>query len=205
MSGFIAFALVGGALGATLLRQTRLAFDRASARDLVEFGLPLVGTSAAVLLMTTGGRFALKQSSSLTEVGLYPLAVTFGTVLVSLGNAPFMPVWEAERFRVAELPDRDAHYARAFVYLSLSLFIVGTAIAVLVPDYLAIAATPAYAGVRRLVPITLTAYLLQSWAMILDTGSMLANRTGGDFPGRSGSGCRSASMMGVISSAGVTS
>jgi len=177
LSGLLAFAAFGTAAAGVLLSQVGYRYSRSAARELLEFGLPLVATSGAVLLMTTGGRYALEQFSTLTDVGLFALATTFGIVLVNLGNAPFMQVWEAARFRIALRPDRDALYARAFVLLNVSLFLVATAIAIFVHDYLAIAASPGYGPVAQLVPLTLSAYLLQCWTMIVDTGIMLADKT----------------------------
>jgi O-antigen/teichoic acid export membrane protein len=177
LSSLLAFAAFGTVAGFALLRQVGHDYSRPAADELLRFGLPLVATSAAVLLMTTGGRYALGQFGTLTDVGLFALATTFGTVLINLGNSPFMQVWEAARFRVALRPDRDALYARAFVLLNVSLFLVATAIAIFVHDYLAIAASPAYGPVALLVPLTLSAYLLQCWTMVLDTGVMLADKT----------------------------
>ena len=177
LGGLLAFAAFGTVAGGLLLSRVGHHYSRHAAFELLRFGLPLVATSGAVLLMTTGGRYALEQFGTLTDVGLFALATTFGTVLVNLGNSPFMEVWEAARFRIALRPDRDALYARAFVLLNVSLFLVGTAIAIFVHDYLAIAAAPAYGPVARLVPLTLSAYLVQCWTMIVDTGVMLADRT----------------------------
>jgi O-antigen/teichoic acid export membrane protein len=177
LSSLLAFALFGTVSGGLLLRWVGHRYSRPAAYELLRFGLPLVATSGAVLLMTTGGRYALEQFGTLTDVGLFALATTFGIVLVNLGNAPFMQVWEAARFRIAQRPDRDALYARAFVLLNVSLFLVATAIAIFVHDYLAIAAAPAYGPVAQLVPLTLAAYLMQCWTMIVDTGVLLADKT----------------------------
>jgi O-antigen/teichoic acid export membrane protein len=127
--------------------------------------------------MTVGWRYSLQHFGTRTDVGLFALAVSFGAIVVAFGNSPFMAVWEVARFRLADRPDRDALYARAFLLLNVGLCVAGTAIAMFVGDYLAIAAVPAYAPVAVLVPFTIIAYVFQSWAMILDTGTLLAGKT----------------------------
>lgn len=173
----ISYSVWGTVVGAFFLIRVGRRFNREAARELLRFAFPLVSTSAAVLIMTTGGRYALQHFGTLADVGIFALAVTFGVVLVHLGNSPFMQAWEVARFRLADRVDRDTLYARAFVILNISLFIVGTAIAMFVGDYVSIAASPSYAPVIRLVPFTLVAYLLQSWTMILDTGALLKGNT----------------------------
>ena len=173
----ISYSLWGTIVGASLLIRIGRGFSRKAGRELLRFAFPLVSTSAAVLIMTTGGRYALQHFGTLADVGLFALAVTFGIVLVNIGNAPLMQAWEVARFRLADRVDRDTLYSRAFVILNISLFVVGTAIAMFVGDYVSIAASPSYAPVIRLVPFTLVAYLLQSWTMILDTGALLKGNT----------------------------
>ena len=173
----ISYSVWGTIVGASFLIRVGRRFSREAARELLKFAFPLVSTSAAVLIMTTGGRYALQHFGTLADVGLFSLAVTFGIVLVHLGNTPFMQAWEVARFRLADRTDRDTLYARAFVVLNISLFVVGTAIAMFVGDYVSIAASPSYAPVIGLVPFTLVAYLLQSWTMILDTGALLKGNT----------------------------
>lgn len=176
-SGAIAVGLYGVVLSFYLLRRTGVHFHMSVARDLVRFGMPMVATQFAVLLMTLGGRYALQKTTGSSAVGLYALAGTFATLLVKFGNTPFMLVWESERFKLAEHPDRDALYARAFLTLNFILLTVAVAIGLLVHDFLRVMAAPAYAPAAALVPIMLAAYILQCWTMAQDVGILLTERT----------------------------
>lgn len=176
-SGAIVVGLYGVVLSVMLLRRTGVRFEPGVARDLIRFGTPMIATQFAVFLMTLGGRYALQHDSGSTAVGLYALAGTFATILVQFGNTPFMLVWESERFKVAENPNRDAIYARAFLTLNFLLFTVAVAIGLLVHDFLRVMATPAYAPAAALVPIMLAAYILQCWTMAQDVGILLTERT----------------------------
>lgn len=173
----IVLGLYGVVLTAGLLRRTGVHFSRAVAGDLWRFGLPMIATQMAVFLMTLGGRFVLQHSAGSTAVGLFSLAGTFAVLLVQFGNTPFTLVWESERFRVANQPNRDELYARAFLILNVLLLTVAVAIGLLVHDFLRVMADPAYGPAAALVPIVLVAYVLQCWTMTQDVGILLVERT----------------------------
>ena len=176
-SSAIVMGLYGIVLLWVLLRRVGVSYSGAIATDLWRYGLPLIVTQAAVFIMTLGGRYFLQHSAGSTAVGLYSLAGTFATILIQFGNMPFMLVWESERFKIAEHPDRDAMYARGFVVLNILLLSVAVAIGLLVNDFLAIMADPAYWPAAGLVPIVLGSYILQCWTMSQDVGILLTERT----------------------------
>ena len=180
-SVFSSAAIVTGLYGIVLLwillRKVGIGYSAEVASDLWRYGMPLIFTQAAVFIMTLGGRYVLQHSAGSTAVGLYSLAGTFATILVQFGNKPFMLVWESERFKIAEHPDRDAMYAKGFVVLNILLLSVAVAIGLLVRDFLAIMADPAYGPAAGLVPIVVAAYILQCWTMSQDVGILLTERT----------------------------
>lgn len=176
-SSAIVMGLYGVVLLWVLLRKVGLSYSASIAADLWRYGLPLIVTQAAVFIMTLGGRYVLQHSAGSTAVGLYSLAGTFATILVQFGNMPFMLVWESERFKIAEHPERDSMYARAFVVLNIMLLSVAVGIGLLVRDFLAIMADPSYWPAAGLVPIVLGAYILQCWTMSQDVGILLTERT----------------------------
>jgi O-antigen/teichoic acid export membrane protein len=177
ISGIVGPAVVGLVAFWQLVREDGLRGRRDFARELARFAAPLIAASAAVMITTLATQLSLKHLASIAELGLYSLAVTFGMLVVRLGNAPYMLGWEAERFEYADHPDRDLLYSRSLRRLTVALLAVGTGVAVLVHDYLRIGATPAYAPVAWLAPIAVGAFVLQSWAVFLDTGALLSKRT----------------------------
>ncbi|MCC6242658.1 MAG: lipopolysaccharide biosynthesis protein [Gemmatimonadaceae bacterium] len=177
LSGILSYLIVGGVVSTSMVLRLRQLPSTQAIRTLVKFTLPLTFGSVALLVVMMGGRYALKQSSSIAEVGLYALAVTFGGVSFQLGASPFLQFWEPARFRIAKQENRDVVFAQDFIRFNVVLLIVATTIGVFVRDYLSLAASPAYATVGHLVPITLLAYLFQGWTSVLDTGALLAGRT----------------------------
>lgn len=178
LSAAIANLLIGGYLAAGLLREAGFTLSRGAAHDILRFGLPLVGTQVATFISTFGDRFFLQRAGGNDAVGLYGLAYDFGFLLVTLGFTPFNTVWEPLRFKMAERPDRDALYAKAFVYLNLLLITMAVGITLFVGDALRIMADPAFHGAAAIVPIVLVAYVLQSWQAFHNMGIMMVERTG---------------------------
>jgi len=177
LSTLVANLLVGAALTIYVLKGVGLRLSGSAARDLLRFGIPFVGTQVATFIMTFGDRYFLRLDSDATTVGLYGLAYQFGFLLAQLGELPFSLVWEPARFEIANRPDRDELYSRAFIYFSIVLLTIGVLITLFVGDFLRIVAAPAFLPAGRLVPIILSAYVLQSWAVMHNIGMQVQERT----------------------------
>jgi O-antigen/teichoic acid export membrane protein len=159
------------------LRQVGLGFSGGTARQLLRYGIPLVGTHVATFIATFGDRYFLRVSGNMTAVGLYSLAYQFGFILAILGGMAFTIMWEPMRFQVAKRADRDQLYARAFIYLNLLLLSMAVGIALAVGDFIRVMADPAYRGASALVPLILVAYVIQTWASFQETGVLVSERT----------------------------
>ena len=177
LSTLVANLLVGAALTIYVLKGVGLRLSGSAARDLLRFGIPFVGTQVATFIMTFGDRYFLRLDSGATTVGLYGLAYQFGFLLAQLGELPFSLVWEPARFEIANRPDRDELYSRAFIYFSIVLLTIGVLITLFVGDFLRIVAAPAFLPAGRLVPIILIAYVLQSWTVMHNIGMQVQERT----------------------------
>lgn len=177
LSSLIANICVGLWLASTVLREVGLRFSRAATRDLLRYGVPLIGMHLAAFIMTFGDRYFLQASGNATIVGLYTLAYTFGFMLAMIGYMPFETVWEPKRFEFAKLPNRDDIYARAFIYLNLSLISAAVGISLFVGDVLRIMAAPAFHSAANIVPIILIAYVLQGWSGMQNIGILMKERT----------------------------
>ena len=177
ISNLVANAVVGLWLTVSVIREVGARFSRSATRDLLRYGVPMMGTWAAAFLLTYGDRYFLQAAGDATTVGLYSLAYQFGFLLSAVGYIPFMQVWEPKRFEVAKRPDRDAVMARAFVYMNVLLLTCAVGISLFVGDLLRIMATPAFGAAAEIVPVVLAAYVLQGWTSLQDTGILVRERT----------------------------
>ena len=178
IANLAASATVGGALAWWTVRHVGIHFSRAATRDLLRYGVPLIGTQVATFILTFGDRYFLQAEVSTAAVGVYSLAYQFGFLLATIGYLPYSMVWEPARFKVVEMPDRDALLSRGFVYMNLSLCVLAVGMSLLVGDVLRVMATPAFHAAAQLVPVVLAAYVLQGWSSVLDVGLHVKERTG---------------------------
>lgn len=177
LSNVVAHVVVGTWLTVVVVREVGFGFSTAVIRDLVRYGSPMILGWLAAFLYTFGDRYFLQAAGDTTAVGLYSLAYQFGFLMAVLGCTPFMQVWEARRFQIARLPDRDARFARGFVHFNLLQVTVGVGIALYVEPMLQVMATPAFHGAAALVPVILVAYLLQGWTTMQESGLLIGERT----------------------------
>jgi O-antigen/teichoic acid export membrane protein len=178
ISNLVASGIVGGGLTLLAVRDVGLRFSRDATRDLLRYGVPMIGTWMAAFISTYADRYFLQATGDTAAVGLYSLAYTFGFILMVLGQVPFMQVWESKRFEIAKLDNRDAYLAKGFVYLNLLLISVAVGIALFVGDLLRIMAAPAFFSAARIVPLILIAYVFQAWTNAVEIGILVRERTG---------------------------
>lgn len=177
MASLIASSLVGAVLGGLLLKNVGLHFSRQATRDLIRYGIPLIGTQLATFAVTFGDRYFLQAAADTAVVGVYSLAYQFGFLLAAIGYMPFEMIWQPARFEIAARPDRDAIYSRAFVYLNVLLIPAAVGLSVFVQDVLYLMATPPFYTAAEFVPIIVIAYVLQGWTGFQDVGVHMKERT----------------------------
>jgi O-antigen/teichoic acid export membrane protein len=177
LANLVASLVVGAVLAGMLVRSVGLHFSRDATRDLLRYGVPLIGTQLATFAVTFGDRYFLQAAADTGVVGLYSLAYQFGFLLAAVGYLPFEMIWEPVRFEIARRVDRDAVYAKGFIYLNLMLITMAVALALFVEDVLRIMATPAFYPAAQYVPLILIAYVLQGWTGLQDVGIHIRERT----------------------------
>ncbi|MDG2050545.1 MAG: lipopolysaccharide biosynthesis protein [Myxococcota bacterium] len=177
MASLIASSVVGAVLGGLLLKNVGIHFSRQATRDLVRYGIPLIGTQMATFAVTFGDRYFLQAAADTAVVGVYSLAYQFGFLLAAIGYMPFEMIWQPARFEIAARPDRDVIYSRAFIYLNILLISTAVGLSVFVQDVLHLMATPAFYSAAHFVPVIVIAYVLQGWTGFQDVGIHMKERT----------------------------
>jgi O-antigen/teichoic acid export membrane protein len=152
-------------------------FHWPAAQAFLRFGIPLVVMQAATFIFTFGDRYFLNKAGDTTAVGLYALAYQFGFLVGTIGYIPIEMVWDPQRFAVAKRPDRDAIYARVFIYINVVLITVAVGLSLLVGDVLRVIADPAFHAAAVFVPVIVGAYIFQAWGTFFNIGIMLRERT----------------------------
>jgi O-antigen/teichoic acid export membrane protein len=148
-------------------------------RDLRRFGVPYQITTAGSFILTFGDRFFLARYDGPAAVGLYGIAYQFGFLLYMLGGDPFLSAWAPQRYELINRPraERDASYARGFLYFNLTLMTTAMGIIVFVRPAIGVLTTNDYHSAALLVPIIVAAYVLQSWGNAVKFGIDVAEQT----------------------------
>jgi len=177
ISGFVTKLVIGLSLAVYLVSRVGFHFTRSATRDLLRYGIPLIGTQMATFIVTFGDRYFLQRAADTSAVGLYSLAYQFGFLVAAVGYIPFELIWDAVRFKVAARPDRNELFARAFIYLNLMLVTMALVIVLFVDEILTVMTTPAFYPAAAFVPVIVVAYVLQGWVGLQDVGIHVRERT----------------------------
>ena len=179
LSTTIASSTLGIVLVASMLARTGIHMSRAVVRDLRRFGVPYQITTAAAFVLTFGDRFFLAHYDGTAEVGLYGIAYQFGFLLYMLGGGPFLTAWVPQRYELASRSreERDASYARGFLYFNLIVMTAAMGIVVFVRPVIGVLTTNDYHRAALLVPVIVAAYVVASWGDAIKFGIDVAERT----------------------------
>ncbi len=179
ISTIVANLCLGSLLVIYVLRQVGTRYAAHVAGDLYRFGVPLIWTQVATFVLTFGDRYFLRKATTLDAVGRYTLAYQFAFLLAMLAQSPFEMVWDPKRHEVAKRPkaERDALYARMFVYANCVLLTGAVGIALFVRSTLQLLTRPVFWEAADVVPVLLIAIVLQAWASSQDIGIIISEKT----------------------------
>jgi len=177
ISAAVAGALVAGAMLTWTFREVGFGFSRAAIRDLLRFGVPMIGMQFATFTFTFGDRFILKAFSGEGAVGLYSMAYSFAFLMTAVGFAPIEQVWGPRRFAVARSEGRDAPLNDIFRWVSMLLITLALGMSLFIGDVLRILTTPAFHPAGQLVHFILLAFVIHGWTALQDLGILIKERT----------------------------
>jgi O-antigen/teichoic acid export membrane protein len=146
-----ALLVVSAITSVMLLRHVAIGWRRASLRQALNYGLPLLPHFAAHWTLSISDRAIVGRFAGLTELGAYTLAYQFGTLLqllVSGVNQALMPTFS----RAANQMSEREKLGRLATYYYLIVAFLALAFALTAPDLVALLAPQAYGGAADLVP-----------------------------------------------------
>jgi O-antigen/teichoic acid export membrane protein len=178
LSNLCASAIIGVAMTGWLISQVGIKWSGPAVRDLMRYGLPLLGMKVATFIATFADRYFLQAVGSESVVGLYNLSYQFGFLMLFIGFSPINQVWEPKRFEIVAGPNPDQALSAGFRLVNVVLLTTGVGIVLFVGDVLHVMATPPFYAAATIVPIIVVAYVLQGWASTQDIGLLVTERTG---------------------------
>jgi O-antigen/teichoic acid export membrane protein len=155
----------------------RMQFDRPLARELWQFGRPLVLTALLSTAMHQADRLILRKFFSLEDVGIYSLAYTLAQGLNTLILVPFSSIWGVVIYDIAKEPDAESMFTRIFEQFTYLLMLVLFGVSLFVDPLLTWLVPGTYDGVKPLVPILCLSFVFFSAHEHFRVPAMLAKRT----------------------------
>lgn len=153
-----------------------LRFETEKLRRMLEFSVPLVPASIAVIVALYVDRVAIRQLMSLDSVGIYGVGFRVASV-ASLVMFGFQTALTPLVYRHHEESSTPQAIARIFRYFLVVAMPVILGLSLFSRELLMVFATPAYKDAAPVVPVIATAILLSSM-YIFAPGLAIAKRTG---------------------------
>lgn len=169
--------LIGIALSISILRRIRLSFSFALLKDMVIYGIPLIGSWGGNFVLHFADRFILQRLGSLSSVGVYALSYKFGFLLNVFILAPFKKTWMPKQFEVVEEENAPQIFARIFTYYAFAQLFFTLGISALIEDVVRIIANEKFHDAYQYVPVLLLAYNFNGFYQILEFALLYKKRT----------------------------
>ncbi len=119
-------------------RQAIGQLDRDILRKVLRFGLPLMPANVAGYLIGSSNLYFLKTFGTLAEVGIFSLALQFGSAINLLVVTPFDMTWAPMKYKLASDPQADRIYGNVLTYFVFVALFACIGLAALIGDTLAI-------------------------------------------------------------------
>ena len=156
--------------------QLGLELDRPLLRRMQRFGLPLVPSALALIVVGFSDRFFLSHLASLAEVGLYEIGARIASAMVLLLTA-FRAAWPAFAYSIEDDAEAKRTYAFVLTYLVVVATWLAVALGLLAPWLVRLLATEQfYAGERVVAPLAFASAIFAGY-VVISIGVGRAKRT----------------------------
>jgi O-antigen/teichoic acid export membrane protein len=163
-------------LATTLWTIRKWHFSKATAKDLLSFGAPLVPAGVAGFILNLSDRYFLKHYGTLYDVGLYSLGYRMGEIVweivsaIHLAYPPFLLANEKS-------PTAPQLYARVATYYFAGIGFLVLAISVCAPEIVRVMAAPEYHDAYVVIPIVALAQLFRGFVFFGPVGLTLKRKS----------------------------
>ncbi len=177
LGNLLAGLVIGLYLSVYMFRRVRFRFSFPTGKQMVRFGYPFIFVSLSSFVLVFSDRYFLNAFVSLDDVGIYSLAYKFSFLTGFLVVVPFEQIWEAQRFEIAKQQNALAIFKKVFSYFNIALISVSLLISLFVKDVLTMMADPSFHVAYKIVPIVVTAYIIQAWTFHCNLGIYIGNQS----------------------------
>lgn len=144
---------------------------------MLRFGLPLVPTALAYLIINISDRYFLEHLSTTHQLGLYSLGNKFSSILHFIFLTPFLTVWPSIYFPLAKSEKAGEELGQLFTYFWGAGVWLVLLLSFLIKPGIIIMAAPEFHSAYRVVPILLISLLFYGVAQCVGIGMSITGKT----------------------------
>jgi O-antigen/teichoic acid export membrane protein len=160
-----------------LLNKTGYHLSSSKLKDMFRFGLPLIPSSMANLVVLASDRYFLRFLATLSDTGLYSLAYRFSTIPGYFIAYPFMQIWSVRRLEIYKSDNSEEVMGTVFTYFCIFIVSVGLAVCVMTKDIIELISDPKFWPAYKTVPILVLAQIIMSFCQHFNIGLLIKKKT----------------------------
>lgn len=176
-SAIITSFTVGLGLVVYTYKEVGFRFTRSTARALLVYGAPFLFANLGDFVLTFSDRYFLTVYTDLSTVGVYSLGYKIGFVLWAIAAQPINNTWGPRRFEIAEHDDAGQINKKIFLLYNFVLISVGLWFSLFSLDLFRIMSNSEFHAAYKIVPLVVTAYLIQAWTSFGNFGIHYSGHT----------------------------
>jgi len=177
ISAMASSSLMAWLLGFYTLRDVGFEFNRNLAVKMVRFSWPLWLSGLAGLYIGLSNRYYIRLFSSLDEVGLFELAIKFGTIVTVLIWQPFFMFWQVERFKYYKLENAKIIFRKVFSLISSLLILSALGISLFAENIITIMTDPSFYSSALAVPFLCYAFVFENLVNFFNFSFFIKDKT----------------------------
>jgi len=157
LAGVFEARAMGDLLGCLVLwgltySELSLSVSVSSALSMAKYGLPVLGSAFCMMILDGAGRFFLDRYGSLSQVGLYAVAVKISGVMRMLVVVPLGAAWGGLMFLVAKKAGAPLIFSKLVSYLLVLSIAMASILSLFSPLLLRLLATREYSASLWCIP-----------------------------------------------------
>lgn len=144
----------------------------------LKFGIPLIFTSVAMLILNFSDRYILKYFTNYNELGLYDLGYRISGVVNMFIIMPFNLALMPLAYKVYQQEGDKRYFSKLLTYLTLILVWAGLALSLFSENIIKIFALNAdYWGAAAVIPVIVFSYVFFGMRIVATLGMLLTKNT----------------------------
>ena len=171
--GFLCFVLL-----IAMLKQFDFKFENEIVRAALKFGVPLIFTNLAFMILNVSDRYILKALTDNESVALYDLGYRVAGVINMFIIMPFMLTLMPQAYKMYQQPGDKRYYSKLMTYFTFVVVWLGLALSLFGKEIIKLfALNPDYWPAYKVVPVVVLAYTLMGMRLFAVLGQFLTRNT----------------------------